>query len=127
MFAPVRQMHSCTNAAVHGCPWSFLTLYTCRKWNFILNSVTGWRRAWAGVTRLGDFGGELGGVTLLTEQGGQMRIGDCQCRPSGAGLLGTACRNQLHSVLTAAVLGASFFFLQILSAWLWRITSPHGS
>lgn len=72
MFAPVSQMHVCMNAAVHGCPWSFLTLNTRRKWNFILNSGTRWGRAWAGVTRLGDFGGELGGVTFLTEQEDQV-------------------------------------------------------
>lgn len=127
MFAPVSQTHLCMSAAVHGCPWSFLTLNTCRKWNFILNSGTHSGRAWAGVTRLGDFGGKLGGVTSLTEQGEQIRIRVCKRRPSGARLLRTACRNKLHSLLTAAVLDANFFSLQILSAWLRRVTSPHGS
>lgn len=111
MFAPVSRMHLCTNAALHGCPWSFLTLNTCRKWNFILNTGACWGRAWAGVTRLGDFGGELGGVTLLTEQREQIRISDCKCRPPGARLLGPGCRNKLRSLLTAALLGANFFLV----------------
>lgn len=34
LFAPVSPAHLRANAAVHGCPCSFLILNTCRKWNF---------------------------------------------------------------------------------------------